>query len=240
MRIIRDERRINMLGSVGRYATLAGLAVLLIGLVISFVRPTWILALVVSMTLGFILSVVGGFFADRYAGPLAHHKALAEVLKGLDYRHTLIQYLLPADHVLLQPGGCTCFVVKTQGGEVRYEDGDKSRWMHKERGKFFRRLVGQDPLGKPDLDAEQAVVALERYLSEEMERGSEVPVRGAIVFVNEDVQVGADDAPVPVFYRKKVKDWLRGPGDLKPLPDELREELKAVLGVTEGGEEQDL
>jgi hypothetical protein len=239
MRIVRNKRRINVLSSVGRYATLGGLVVLLIGLVISFVRPTWMVALVASMALGFMLSVIGGFFADRYAGPLAHHKALAEVLKGLDYRHTLIQYLLPADHVLVEPGGCTCFVVKTQGGRIRYEDGEKGRWQHKQRGKFFRRLVGQESLGRPDAEARQEVARLERHLNEEMARGNQVPVRGVIVFVNEDVQVEAEQSPVPVFYRKKVKDWLRGPGDMEPLPDELRQELAAALGVIEERERQD-
>ncbi|MGD2176663.1 MAG: hypothetical protein PVG71_02460, partial [Anaerolineae bacterium] len=123
MRIIRDERHINLRSSVGQYAALGGLVILLVGLVISFVRPTWAVPLLVSMVLGLILSVVGGYFADRYAGPLARHKTLEDVLKGLDYRHTLLQYVLPADHVLLEPGGCTCFAVKAQGGEVVYEHG---------------------------------------------------------------------------------------------------------------------
>jgi hypothetical protein len=234
MRIIRNERRVNVLSSVGQYATLGGLLVLLSGLVISFVRPTWLVPLAVSMTLGFVLSVAGGYFADRYAGPLAHHRALAEVLKGLDYRHTLIQYLLPADHVLLEPGGCTCFVVKAQGGEVTYEDGEDGRWRHKQRGNFFRRLVGQEGLGRPHVDAEREVARLERYLGEEMEHANRVPIRGVIVFVNEEVQVEADQSPVPAFYRKNVKDWLRGPGHLEPLPAEVRKELVAALGVTDG------
>lgn len=238
MQIIRDERRINLLSSVGQYATLGGLLVLLSGLVISFVRPAWLVPVAVSMALGFALSVVGGYFADRYAGPLAHYKALAEVLKGLDYRHTLIQYLLPADHVLLEPGGCTCFVVKAQAGEVAYEDGEDGHWTHKQRGKFFRRLVGQDQLGRPHLEAQQEVARLERYLSERMEDANRVPVRGVIVFVNEDVQVDADQSPVPAFYRKKVKDWLRGPGDLEPLGASLRQDLAAVLEVA-GEPEQD-
>lgn len=231
MHIIRNERKINLLSSVGQYATLGGLLVLLSGLVISFVRPTWLTPVAVSMALGFVLSVVGGYFADRYAGPLAHYKALADVLKGLDYRHTLIQYLLPADHVLLEPGGCTCFVVKAQGGEVAYEDGKGGRWTHKQRGKFFRRLVGQDQLGKPHLEADQEVSRMEHYLSEQMEDADRVPVRGVIVFVNEDVQVEADQSPVPAFYRKKVKDWLRGPGDLEPLDADLRQDLAGALGV---------
>lgn len=239
MRIIRNERRINLLSSVGQYATLGGLLVLLSGLVISFVRPTWLVPLAVSMALGFILSVVGGYFADRYAGPLAHHTALAEVLKGLDYRHTLVQYLLPADHVLLEPAGCTCFVVKGQGGEVAYEDGEDGRWSHKQRGKFFRQLVGQERLGEPHVQAEQEVVRLERYLDAEMEDANRVPVRGVIVFVNEDVQVEADQSPVPAFYRKNVKDWLRGPGHLDPLPAEVQQELLEALDLTGERQQED-
>lgn len=238
MQIIRNERRINLLSSVGQYATLGGLFVLLSGLVISFIRPTWLIPVAVSMALGFALSVVGGYFADRYAGPLAHYRALAEVLKGLDYRHALIQYLLPADHVLLEPGGCTCFVVKAQGGEVAYEGGKDGQWSHKQRGKFFRRLVGQDQLGKPHLEAQQEVARLERYLSEHMEDANKVPVRGVIVFVNEDAQVEADQSPVPAFYRKKVKDWLRGPGDLEPLDAGLRQDLAAALGVAGESEQE--
>lgn len=238
MQIIRDERRINLLSSVGQYASLGGLLVLLGGLLISFVRPTWFVPVAVSMALGFTLSVVGGYFADRYAGPLAHYKALAEVLKGLDYHHTLIQYLLPADHVLLEPGGCTCFVVKAQGGEVAYEDSKSGRWSHKQRGKFFRRLVGQDQLGKPHVEAEQEVARLERYLGEQMEDANRVPVRGVIVFVNEDVQVEAEGSPVPALYRKKVKDWLRGPGDLEPLDANLRQELAAALSVADESQQE--
>jgi hypothetical protein len=230
MNIIRDERHINLRSSVGQYAALGGLLILLVGLVISFVRPTWTVPLLVSMALGFTLSVVGGYFADRYAGPLARHKTLAEVLKGLDYRHTLLQYVLPADHVLLGPGGCTCFVVKAQGGAVAYERG---KWAHRQRGKFFRLLVGQEALGKPHVEAQHEVERLRRYLQERMDDADKVPVRGAVVFVNEAVQLEADESPVPAFYRKKVKDWLRGHGDLKPLQRHLLQPLHAALGVKE-------
>jgi hypothetical protein len=230
MRIIRDERHINVRSSVGQYATLGGLLILLIGLVISFVRPAWSAPLLVTMALGFTLSVVGGFFADRYAGSLAHHKTLADLLKGLDYRHTLLQYVLPANHVLLEPGGCTCFVVKAQGGKVVYDHG---KWTHRQRGRFFRRLVGQEGLGKPHHEAQREVEKLERYLGEQMDDADQVPVRGVIVFANEDVQLDADRSPVPAFYRKKVKDWLRGPGDLKPLPDDMLRRLNTALGVKE-------
>lgn len=231
MHIVRNQRRINILSDVGQYASLGGLLALLAGLVISFTRPRWLIPMLASVTVGFILSVAGGYLASRYAGSLAHHQALAEMLKGLDYRHTLLQYVLPASHVLLEPGGCTVFVVKTQGGEVAYEDG---KWKHHQRGKIFRQIVGEERLGAPHLEAEREIRKLERYLDQHVDGAERVPVRAAIVFVNPDVQVEADDSPVPAFYRKKVKAWLRGRGNLEPLPDDARHQLAKALGTDQG------
>jgi len=228
MRIIRNERRINLLGSIGKYATLAGLLTLLASLVISFTRPEWTVPMLVSLTLGFGLSVVGGSFADRYANPLAHHATLANALKGLDDQYTLLQYVLPASHVLLDPGGCTVFVVKAQGGEVTCQE--SGRWRHHQRGKFFRQFAGQEAVGAPDYEAERQAHKLERYLAKQLP-DVEVDVRAAIVFVNPDVTLDATDSPVPAFYGKKVKAWLRGPGKRKPLPADVHRQIVEALGA---------
>jgi hypothetical protein len=227
MRIIRNERRINLLGSIGKYATMAGLLTLLASLVISFTRPEWIVPMLVGMILGFGLSVVGGFFADRYANPLAHHVTLANALKGLDDQYTLLQYVLPASHVLLEPGGCTVFVVKAQGGQIIYEDG---KWKHHQRGKHFRQFAGQEAVGASDFEAERQAHKLERYLSSHLP-DVEAPVRASIVFVNPDVTLDVTASPVPAFYGKKVKAWLRGPGKRKPLPAGERRQLTEALEV---------
>jgi len=228
MRIIRNERRIRVCRSIGQYATLAGLLALVAGLILSFVRPDLFALLLVALALGFSLSVVGGFFSDRYVGPLAHHDALVRVLKGLDDRYALLQYVLPAPHVLLEPSGCTVFVVKAQGGQVAYqEDG---RWKHQQRAKFFRQFAGQEAVGAPNFEAEHQAQKLERWLTRNLP-DVEVPVRAAIVFVNPDVTLDAGDSPVPAFYGKKVKAWLRGPGKLKPLPDAIRRQLAEALGI---------
>ncbi len=229
MRIIRNERRIHVLSFIGKYATLAGLLALLAGLVISFTKPEWLMPTLVSMALGTSLSMVGGFFADRYIGPLARHDALARALKGLNDQYVLLQYLLPTSHVLLEPGGCTVFVVKAQGGQVTYqEDG---RWKHRQRGKFFRQFAGQEAVGAPDIEAERQVHKLERWLTSRLPDIG-VPVRAAITFVNPDVTLDAAASPVPAFYGKKVKAWLRGPGKLKPLPAAERRRLADALNIT--------
>ncbi len=231
MHIIRNERRIRVSSSIGKYATMAGLLALLAGLIISFSKPEWLVPMLVSLTLGLGLSVVGGFFADRYVGPLAHYDALAKVLKGMDNSHVFLQYVLPASHVLLEPGGCTIFVVKAQGGQVTYEDG---RWKHRQRGKFFRQFAGQEAVGAPDVEAERQVRKMEDWLASHLP-DVEVPVRAAIIFVNPDVTLSVAASPVPAFYGKKVKAWLRGPGRLKPLPAAVRHRLTEAVGVDQSG-----
>ncbi len=229
MRIIRNERHIRTRSFIGRYATLAGLLVLLASLVISFVKPEWILLMLACVTLGIILSMVGGYFADRYAGPLAHHDALVGVLKGLDDHHALVQYVLPASHVLVEPGGCTAVVVKAQEGQVTCQD--EGRWKHRQRGKLFRQFAGQEALGAPDTEGKAQARKLEHWLARHLP-DVEVPVRAAIVFVNPEVTLDADRSPVPAFYGKKVKAWLRGPGKLKPLPGQVRRQLAEAIGST--------
>lgn len=230
MRVIRNERHIRTRTFVGRYLPWAGIITLGIGWFLSF-QPQYFSILWLTLVVGFSLAVVGGFFADRYAGYLAHYKTLAEALKGLDNRHVLLQYVLPAAHVLVDPGGCTVFVVKNQGGEITYE---KGRWRHRQKGKFFRQFAGQEAVGAPDYEAERQVDKLNKWLAKHLP-DAEVPVRGAIVFVNPDVQVKAEESPVPAFYGKKVKAWLRGPGKRKAMAGEVYRRLLAAAGVTEEG-----
>lgn len=236
MRIIRNERYIRVRTFVGKYAIWAGMLTLVAGLIISYTKPELLLPLLLTMPVGLLFSILGTFFSERYAGPLAHHRALAEALKGLDNRHVLLQYLFPASHVLLEPGGLMAFVVKTHGGQVTCQK--EGHWRHRQRGKAFRQFAGQEGLGIPDYEAESQVRKLERWLAKNLP-DVEVPVRAVIVFVNPNVQLGADTSPIPAFYGKKVKAWLRGPGKLKPLPKDVYRQLVEALGASREASEED-
>lgn len=228
MRIIRNERRINVLGSIGKYGALAGFLALLAALVASWVRSDLLLVMMISLPVGTMLTVIGGMLTDRYAGPLAHHQMLASSLKGLGNRYALIEYLLPSPHVLLEPGALTVLVVKTQPGEVDCQE--SGRWKHRMKGKFFRQIAGQEAVGAPDLEAERQAHKMEKWLTSHLP-DTEVKVRAAIVFVNPDVVLNSEGSSVPAFYGKKVKAWLRGPGKLKPLSAVARSELEQALGI---------
>jgi len=222
MRIIRNQRRIRTLGFIGQSGAWAGFIILIVSIVAFWSRPTWLLG---GMVLGYALVVGGGMLSDIYVGPMAHHEALAETLKYLGRRYTLLQYLLPASHVLLEPGGCTVFVVKAQGGEVSCEEG---KWSHKQRGKLFRQFAGQERIGSPNIKAEHQRSKLKRWLTKRLP-DIEVPIRATILFVNPDVTLEVDDSPVPVFHGKRVRAWLRGPGQLDPLPADVQKQLAQAL-----------
>jgi hypothetical protein len=232
MRIIRNERRIRTFKFIGQYASLGGLVVLLVG-ALFLSKPEQAPLLIGAMFVGFILSTVGGHFADRYIGPQAQHTALAKALKGLDDDYTLLDYTLPAPHVLVEPGGCTVLVVKTQKGKIRYEDGawaeEQSHFLA-EAGKLLRRVAGQQGLGGPDAEAEKQAHKLRERLEEQLP-AVDVPVRGAIVFTHPDVYLRAANSPVPAFRGKEIKKWLRDEGRQKPLPDADYARLREVLGI---------
>jgi hypothetical protein len=94
-------------------------------------------------------------------------------------------------------------------------------------------MVGQPGVGAPDFEAEYQVKKLKNWLAGQLP-DTKVPVRAVIVFVNPHVRLDATDSPVPAFYGKKVKAWLRGPGKQPPLPSGVYCQLASVLGVDEG------
>ena len=234
MKLITNETYVERRAKIGQYASLASLVLLAGALILSFVRtPTSFalpLILVGVMAVGVILSFIGGFYTERFSSATAHHLGVQDALKGLDDRFTLFEYVLPAPHVLLGPDGLKVILVRSQGGEVIYEDG---RWSHRQRGRFFRELAGQERLGRPERDLERQVTEMEEVLSEELP-DQEVPVEGVILFTNPEVQLEAEDAPVPAFYTKKIKSWLRGPGMGKQLPDEVRSKVEEALTPESG------
>ncbi len=230
MRIVANEPYIRRRAVVGRYASIVGLLVLLVSFILSIFwtsQATIIpLAMWVALVLGVGLSIIGGYYAERFEGPRAHYRAVREALKGLDDRYTLFQHVLPSPHVLLGPDGLTVLVVRSIPGEVRYEDG---RWKWRQRWKFLRALAGQEGLGVPEADVAYELRRMSRYL-EKVLPGVSVPMRGVVLFTHPDVRLDAEEAPVPALRARKFKDWLRGPGAGKPMPGALRRQLIEALG----------
>ena len=235
MQVVANESYIRIRRKIGERAPLVGLLLLLVSTVLVFFRPEWIWGTMALVWVGFLVSLTGSYLGERYVGPNAHYKRVPQALKGLGDEYTLLIYQLGSPFVLVEPGGLTVISVKSQGGEISYDEG---RWHHKQRLGLLRRFAGQESLGRPDRLVQAEVEVIERDLRKELPDGIEIPVRGVVLFTHPDVVVHIDDDGLPVraLRATELKRWLRK-NPLKPtLDDTAREALQEVVAVDLGEE----
>ncbi|GAB4421585.1 MAG: hypothetical protein Kow002_10600 [Anaerolineales bacterium] len=92
----------------------------------------------------------------------------------------------------------------------------------------YMRIFGQEGLGRPDLEAESEIKTLKKIFSKEL--AGEVPeIKAALVFTADDVQIDAEDAPIPALPLKKLKDFMRQQAKEKPISAQELEKVKALL-----------
>jgi hypothetical protein len=223
MKVYLNEQHVERRSSVGKWASLLGLAILASGFVISLKFPNMLISFG-SLAVGFILSNVGIYYANRYTRQDRPDALLSKALKGLDNRYALYQFLLPSPQVLREPGGLTVLVLKPQDGIVLYQDG---KWRNKMGWSRAFRWIGQEGLGRPEQEVGLEVESLKDWLQEQAP-DLDVPVRGVLVFTQADLQT-PDEPPVPAMDPKQIKGWLRKAGKLPPLPQPTLTRLIQVL-----------
>jgi len=235
MKIYANEKYIERRSSVGKWASLLGLAILAGGFIVSLRNPALLYIPFGSLAVGFIMSNVGIYYANRYTHPDRPDAELAKALKGLDNRHALYQFLLPVSQVLREPGGVTVFVLKPHEGQVLFQEG---KWRNKLGWSRVFRWMSQEGLGDPAQETAQEVQSMQEWLQERAP-DLNVPVRGALVF-NKAQLILDDDPPVPTMAPKQVKGWLRKAGRTPSLPKKTLKRLAQVLDETiPAAEEQD-
>jgi hypothetical protein len=225
MKVYINQGYIKRRAAVGKYASLLGLVVLGGGLIISLRDPRLFFISFGTLILGFLLSNVGIYYANRYVRSDRPDTVLGQALKGLDNRYALYQFLLPVSQVLREPGGLTVFVPRPQEGLTLYQGG---KWRNKQGWSRVLRWVGQEGLGKPDLELEREIQTLRDWL-EKQKPDLEVPVRGVVVFTHPNAELQVNDAPVTVLRPKQLKGWLRKAGKLPPLSNETSDGLIQLL-----------
>jgi hypothetical protein len=238
MKVYTNERYIKRRAAIGKGASLLGLLVLGGGLIVSFRDPRLFFISFGALLLGFLFSNVGIYYANRYARPDRPDVALVQALKGFDKRFALYQFLLPVSHVLREPGGLTVLVPKPQEGQIVYQNG---KWRNKQGWQRIFRWVGQEGLGKPEMELEGETQTMRDWLQKQAP-DLEVPVRGVLVFTNPNAELALEAPAVPTMAPKQLKGWLRKAGKLSPLPAELQAQLTEVLNeathVTEDESEE--
>ena len=232
MKIIRNEKLIARNEKISRYVNLAALVSLGIGIYIAFTRPELLTWSLIAMFVGFVLTQVSIFLGNRYSRKPRPDEVLDAALKGIPGEYTLYHYCTPVPHVLNGPAGIWVLVPYHQKGRVIFE---KNRWRNFGGGfaQGYMRIFGQEGIGRPDLEADSQINALEKFFRKKLgeEAAGIPPINAALVFLSPDIEIEAEGAPIPTLQAKKLKDHLRKHAKENPLPPELQDRIQsAILG----------
>ena len=141
MRVKTDTKFIARKVRLGKYSSLAGLAILSVGMVISFSKPELFEVSLLCLVLGFGVASIGSYNVSRWVKPPRGDEVLEKALKGLSNKYELFNYLLPSPHVLLTPFGVYVLSTKKQDGRVTYKGQGKWR-QEKDIKRRFRLFFG--------------------------------------------------------------------------------------------------
>ena len=208
MRVNTNERFIERKTRLGKYCSLAGLAVLTGGMVINFSKPDLFELSLLCLVAGFAIASIGAYNVSRWVKPPRGDEVLVKSLKGLSNKYRLYNYILPVPHILLTPFGLYVLHCKKVDGDITYRGNNK--WHQKVDIKRRLKLFfgAEQPIGKPtnELAADMGTLVniFKRLLPDE-----EIEINGAVIFTNSDVNLTREaDDTVPILQAKEIKKFL--------------------------------
>ncbi len=231
MRVTTNIPLIKRRARWGTYASVAGMIVLIAGLVVSF-RPELIWVSLIAIILGFILAQFGSYHLRRYGRTPRPDQMLEEALKGFDDRYRLYTWCLPSPYVLLTPQGVYSFVTRDQTGQISVSG---SQWRSRLNPLRWLLTFSQEGLGNPTSEALDMAGRLSNWVKSRLPDVA-ANIQPVVVFIDERVQLTANEPMVPVLEAKALKKWLRGTGkgdnlksaDLRALEELFDQNAQAV------------
>lgn len=207
MQVMRDEKKIKRHARIGTYTTLAGLAVLVLGMIVSF-KLQYLYVSMGALILGFALSQIGNYYLRRWGRSPRPDELVESALKGFDDRYKLYAWTLPTPYVLLSPQGVYTITTRDQTGDVSVNG---ARWHHKLTAGRVLMLFGQEGLGNPTMDALDSAKRIEEWIKSSLP-DFDAKVQPVILFLSDRIKLQIVDPTVPVLLGGAIKKWLRGSG----------------------------
>lgn len=228
MKIIKNEKMIERNKKIGNATSIGGLLVLGAGMFISWQKPELFNYAILSLLVGFILTQISIYLGNRFGRSPRPDEKLDAGLKGLPGDFTIYHYSAPVSHLMVGPAGIWVILPYRQNGVVTYQ---KNRWKMSGGGfmQGYMRLFGQEGIGRPDLEAEGDIKSLQKEFAKHMEADQIPPIQAALVFTSDEVEVNAEDAPLPTMKLKQLKDFFRQKAKEHILSPEDLEKIKSIL-----------
>lgn len=156
-------------------------------------------------------------------------QTLNNVLRRLDDNYTLYHFTTPVSHLLVGPAGIWILAPRYARGIVTFNE-KRKRW------KLTRSSAGSkvfsvfmEGLGRPDLELVGEAGALDRYLKKHWEYKEHPHVDGAIIFMDDRVEIEADNAPVPTLKVGKLREFIRAQEKESKVSAGVVKKFKAVV-----------
>jgi hypothetical protein len=231
MKIIKNEKLIKRNGRIGSWLSIAALIVLGGGMYISFTNPSnpqLFTYAMTSLVLGFILTQVSMYMGNRWGRSPRPDESLDAALKGLPGDYTVYHFMTPAAHVVVGPAGIWTLIPYRQRGVVTY---NRNRWRLGKGGALqtYMSIFGQEGIGRPDMEAEGEIREMKKVLAKSLGEDAVPEVQAALVFMNEQVDIQVDGAPIPALKLKQLKDFLRQKAKEKPISHAQLVAVKTAL-----------
>jgi len=230
MKVFIDEKLIKRNKVVGNVLSLASIAILGIGMFLSFKDKdgTYLPYTFGSLIVGFLLFQVANYYMNKWGKSPRPDEKITQALKGLDGNYSLHHYRSYVSHLLVGPAGIFALLPYNQPGSIEYNP-SRNRWKQT-GGNFFLKTFGGESLGRPDLDARYAVSDLEKLLAKmELNAGDYKP-QSIIVFTNPKATVKSENSPTPAIPVEKLKEIIRKQVKTTTLSPEILQKLKDKLG----------
>lgn len=232
MKIIKNEKFIKRNVKMGQWTSLAGILLMagaMYGVFASEKRPELMTATLIAMAAGFVLTFISSYIGNRFGGSPRLDETLDATLKGLPGDYTIYHFVTPAAHLLVGPAGIWAVLPYRQKGQVIYR---KNRWKLSGGGfaQQYMRFFGQDRLGRPEVDAENEKKAVHKELSKHLESSEVPPVNAVLIFMDPEIVIDSEGAPIPALRSKQLKDFLRQRAKEIPITTQQLQKIKSVLG----------
>lgn len=223
MRIFTNEKLYKRNTRLAFIANLAGMFFLLASVYVIFTESQLGLYLLFLLA-GVICMQVGIHFGRWNRRP---DLALNAALKSLDDSYTLYHYTTPVSHLLLGPSGIWILLPRHARGTIWF-DPRGQRWKLKTKG--FLSRFGQEPIGRPVMEASLEAENLDRFMQNHWKEGGDLRVQAVLVFVDEAADIETPmNAPLPTASVHKLKQVVLKADEKSRLSKDQVKKLNALF-----------